>query len=92
MENTENLQTKHKKDINNHVITDSLDTLNLLLKVEIESGETVLNISAKTGINTQSLYRYISGFDSQKKSQPSVSVLTKVAKALGYELRLVRSE
>lgn len=90
MENQEKIPTDSEYIVNNVPITDALDAFNILLKIGIKNGMSIPEISAKTGINKQSLYRYSSDFESQKRSNPSISTLLKLADALGYEIRAIK--
>jgi DNA-binding phage protein len=90
MDDSEKILTEKEKKVNNLLITDALDTFNILLEIGIEREMNIPQISDKTGISTQAIYRYSSDFNSQTKSQPSVSILAKLSDALGYEIRVVK--
>lgn len=84
--------TNRDFDANYMLITNGLSALNILLKVGNNNGLSIAEIGRKTGINPQVLYRYKAGYDSQKKHQPSMGKVLRVAEALGYELRVVKKE
>jgi DNA-binding phage protein len=86
MENNKKNLTKTENEVNNLPITDALEAFNKLLEIGINQGLSVAEISAKTGINKQALYRYSSCYDSQKKIQPSLLTISKLCVALGYEI------
>ena len=88
MENKEKKLTKNEIQVENLLVTDALETFNILLKVKISEGLSIADISAKTGISKQALYRYSSQYDSQKKIQPSVLTMSKLCAGLGYEMRI----
>ena len=92
MENSKKIQTENENKAKYLSITDALETFNILLEIGIERGMNIPDLSDKTGINKQALYRYSSDFNSQKKAQPSVSTITKLAEALGFEIRLIKKE
>ena len=88
MEKEEKVLTKNELEVDNTIINDPLETLNKLLKVGNREGLNTVQISLKTGINKQALYRYSSQYESQKKTQPSLTMILKICKVLGYEIRL----
>ena len=92
MEIDKNYSTNAKKVPTEVLITDALEVFNLLLKIGIKNGMTIQQISDKTGINQQSIYRYKSSFESQKKSKPSMSKVLDLADAVGYDLLLIKRE
>tara|TARA_R110000803_G_scaffold70704_2_gene133669 strand:+ start:458 stop:736 length:279 start_codon:yes stop_codon:yes gene_type:complete len=90
MDNSENLETKNEIKANNLLINDPLEVLLILLEIGIERGLNLSEMSAKTQINKHQLYRYTRDFNSQETSHPNITTLSKVAEALGYEIRLVK--
>lgn len=90
--NNKNKSTKMKKEPNIVLVTDALDAFNLLLKVGIKRGKNIPEISTKSGISAQAIYRYKSDYKSQKKVYPTVNTLSKLAGALGYDLALIKRE
>ena len=92
MEKEEKELTKKGININNTIITDPLDTFNKLLKIGIKKGMSIASISVKTGINRQSLYRYSSHYDSQKKTLPTLKTILKLCEVVGYEIRIFEIE
>jgi hypothetical protein len=90
MEKTEKKQTNSEENTENILISDALIAFNILLKIGINDGIDISELSIKSNIPKQSLHRYSSAFESQKISQPSVVTLNKLAVALGYEIRLIK--
>jgi len=90
MKKEEKKLTVNQLDVDNLVINDSLEVYNKLLKIGISGGLTIAEISAKTGLNKQSIYRYKSDYDSQKKTFPKLNTILKLSSALGYEIRLCK--
>lgn len=92
MENSKKELTEIEIQVDNMQITDALATFNRLLEVGNSRGMNTVDISAKSGINKQSIYRYTSQFDSQKKTLPTLKTLLKLSSALGYEIRIHKIE
>tara|TARA_R110000782_G_scaffold198_2_gene534 strand:+ start:1065 stop:1361 length:297 start_codon:yes stop_codon:yes gene_type:complete len=88
MENSKKELTEKEIEVDNMQIIDALDTLNKLVEVGISKGMNIVQISAKAGINKQSVYRYISNYDSQPQALPTLKTILKLSEVFGYEIRI----
>jgi DNA-binding phage protein len=84
------ISTKNEIEVDNIVIMGSLDVYNKLLEIGISKGFSIAEISLKTGINKQSIYRYNSQYESQSKTSPKLSTILKLTTLFGYEIRLCK--
>lgn len=89
MKNEENKSTNKRMNVDNMLITDTLDAFFILDKVRINRGISVGEISAKMGVKESMYYRYRSAYASQKKYKLSFDTLYRLIDALGYEIRCV---